>query len=398
MKITDVRTTRITVPFAKFGEFAPVTMWYSTRYSNYGECVTFIDTDEGITGVSTRGNQDVIMNMIKPLLIGKDPFDIEMIEMDQRIGGCGVTVSRFGPGTVAAIDVALWDIIGKACNKPLYKLWGGKIHNPIHVRYWLCDRPAKEQAEEALYAVKRGWKSLKIKLGHDPEMDVECARAIREAVGDGVELNFDLNGGYPLSCAMRVLPKIVKASEPAAIEEPIPLNWPWESAALEGMAELRKIVGVPIEAHNIGPNTEEFVRLLIEKRAADHFHTRPGWVGGILQCKRLSAMAGMGGIAMTAQSSAAELGPENASILHWIASTREFTGTNDNATHFLEAPSFDIIKNEFKVVNGTLEVPEGPGLGVEIDPEKLKKAEELWKEKKFSGGKPLGRTNTYYWG
>jgi L-alanine-DL-glutamate epimerase-like enolase superfamily enzyme len=404
MKITDVRVTQVTVPFAKFGKFAPVSMWYMTRHSNYGTCVTFIDTDEGITGVSTQnvigtaGTPDVIMNQIRPLLIGQDPFNIEKIEMDKRIGGGGVTVPKFGTKTVAAIDIALWDIIGKACNKPLYKLWGGKIHDPIHVRYWLCDLPPKEQAAEALKAVEAGFKSFKIKLGHDPKIDVECAKAVREAVGDDVELNFDINGGYPLSCAMRTLPKIVKVAEPASIEEPIPNSWPWDQASLEGMAELRKIVGVPIEAHSHGPNVEEFVRLLIEKRAADAFHTKPGFSGGILQCKRLCAMAGMGGIKVTGQSSAAELGPNNAAILHWITSTREFTGTNDSSTHLLEPPSWDIIKNEFRIINSTLKVPKGPGLGVEIDPEKLKKSEKLWEEKKYPHEPGLGRTNTYLWG
>jgi len=79
MRITDVRTTMVAVPFSTFGRFEPVTMWYGTRYASI-HCVTFIETDEGITGVSTQGNQHAIMDRIRPKLIGQDPFDIEHIE------------------------------------------------------------------------------------------------------------------------------------------------------------------------------------------------------------------------------------------------------------------------------------------------------------------------------
>lgn len=401
MKITDVRATRVTVPFAKFGKIAPVTMWYSTRHGNSGDIVLFIDTDEGITGVGCEGhfvNYDMIMNGIRPLLIGQDPFDVEKIQMDKRAGGAGVTIRRFDTGNVSLVDQCLWDIIGKACNKPLYKLWGGKLHDPVHVRYWLCDNPPEEQAAEALEAVKRGFKSFKVKLGHDPVLDVECAKALREAVGDDIELNFDINGGYTISRAMRTLPKIVKYADPASIEEPVPTTWPWNVASMEALSEIRRIVGVPIEVHSHTQNVEEFIKLLIEKRAADTLHTNPRHIGGMLQCKRICAMAGMGGMRTTGQSSASEMGPALSYYLQWITTTRECTGTNDSSNHLLEPPSWDIIKEEFRTVNGTLKIPEGPGLGVEIDPEKLKKSEDLWKAKKYLPGPGLGRTNTYLWG
>ena len=81
MRITDVRTVMVAVPFARFGEFMPVTMWYMSRPASI-HCVTFIDTDEGITGVGTQGDQHLIMNVIRPKLIGKDPFNIEKIEAE----------------------------------------------------------------------------------------------------------------------------------------------------------------------------------------------------------------------------------------------------------------------------------------------------------------------------
>lgn len=397
MKITDVRTTRVTVPFSKFGKFSPVKMWYMTRHADYGTTVTWIDTDEGITGVSTRGDADTIMKIFRPKLIGMDPFDIPTIERSERDGGCGVTTRQYGFANVAAIDCALWDIIGKKCGQPLYKLWGGRHHDVVHVRYWLsCDEP-EVMAAEALEAVESGWRAFKVKLGTHPDLDVERAEAVRDAVGDGIELNFDINGGYSVSRCMRTLPKIMRV-DPTTVEEPIANSWPWDHHSIEGMAFLRKTLGVPIEAHCHGPNNEEFVRILGEKEAADTFHTRPGFGGPVMQLKRLCAMADMYGIRSTGQSSAAELGPTNAYILHWIASSPEFTGTNDSSTHLLEPPSWDIIKDEFRTVNGTLQVPEGSGLGVEIDPEKLAKSEELWRQGKYPHEKGLGQQDKYYWG
>ena len=82
IKITDVRTKMVAVPFARFGEFRPVTMWYMTRHASI-HCITYIDTDAGVTGIGTQGDQQVIMNAIRPKLIGKDPFDIEKIENEE---------------------------------------------------------------------------------------------------------------------------------------------------------------------------------------------------------------------------------------------------------------------------------------------------------------------------
>jgi L-alanine-DL-glutamate epimerase-like enolase superfamily enzyme len=108
-------------------------------------------------------------------------------------------------------------------------------------------------------------------------------------------------------------------------------------------------------------------------------------------------VAEAGGLIVTGQSSAAELGPRNALLLHFITSERAFKSTNDSPTQFLEPPSGDIIKNEFRVVNSTLKVPEGPGLGAEIDQSKLAKYRELYLSGKYKNGEGPGRKDPYLW-
>ncbi len=388
MKITDLKVTCVAVPFARFGEFKPVTMWYGTRHASR-HAIVFIETDEGVTGVGSTEESDEhdLIHIARPRLLGEDPHDVEVLT-NMRRGGL---MQGARTSVIHAVDTALWDIIGKTCGKPLYKLWGGKIHHPIRVRYWMPVMSPREQAEEAVKAVERGWKAFKIKLGTDPKTDIQRVRAIREAVGDGIELGFDLNGAYSLPTAIRTLQQMEPYS-PAHIEEPIPGN------DLDGMADLRKRVRIPIEAHlSSGPNTMEYVASLVQKRAADILHLNPIQVGGLLEAKRLCALADAAGIPVTCQSSCAELGPSNALLLHWITSTPSFTMSNDSSTHHLEPPSGDIIKQEFRTVNGTLSVPEEPGLGIEVDPVKLEKYHRFWLSGQYRHEKGITRTDSYYW-
>jgi len=377
LRITDVRTVMVTVPFHE-----PIEMWYQRRSASIHP-VTFIETDEGVTGVNTEGDEYTIVNLLRSKLIGRDPFDVEKVEAE--LGGAIRGRWEIPPNSMAVVDGALWDIIGKSCGKPLYQLWGGKFNEKIHVRYWMSCKSPKEQAAEAVKAIGGGWKAFKIKLGTDPETDVERVKAVRDAVGSDVQLCFDINGGYPIGVAINTLRRMARY-EPAYVEDPVPNHWPYDSGSLEAMADIRRITGVP--------NCLEFARLVVEKRAADAIHLNVSFTGGVLEAKRVCAVAEAGGLIVTGQSSAAELGPRNALLLHLITSERTFKGSNDSSTHHLTG---DIIKKEFKTVNGTLTVPESAGLGVEIDEKKLKKYHEIYKSGLYQHEPGLGRKNMHLW-
>ena len=196
-----------------------------------------------------------------------------------------------------------------------------------------------------------------------------------------------------MAIAINSLKKMAKY-EPAYVEDPVPNYWPFDSGSLEAMADIRKITGIPIEAHSHGPNCLEFVRLVVEKRAADAIHLNVSFTGGVLETKRVCAVAEAGGLIVTGQSSAAELGPRNALLLHLITSERAFKGTNDSSTHHLTG---DIIKKEFKTIEGTLEVPEGSGLGIELDERKLKKYNEIYESGIFQHELGIGREDANLW-
>ncbi|MEE8571074.1 MAG: mandelate racemase/muconate lactonizing enzyme family protein [Candidatus Bathyarchaeia archaeon] len=390
MKITDVRSVCISVPFAVFGRFQPMTMWYGKR-SATNHAIIFIDTDEGITGIGETWarNEYEVLNTVKPRILGLDPLDIENITAISIDRSRGI-LRGVNPSTISAIDCALWDIMGKACNKPLYKLLGGKVNDRVRCRYWMCEKAPNEQAAEAIKAVERGWKAFKIKIGVDPARDIECVKAVREAVGDDIELGFDLNGSYSLHTAIRTLKRMERYG-PHHIEEPIP------ALDFDGHVELKKHTNIPIEFHWNGHLRLAEVMRLVRIRALDLLHLNPMQNGGLLYCNKLCAIAEAAGIPVTGQSSAAELGPANAELLHWITSNPAFTCTNDSSTHLLEPPSGDIIKKEFRTKEGCLTAPEGSGLGIEVDQDKLKKYHNLWLTGKYKPEPGPPRTDTHYW-
>jgi D-galactarolactone cycloisomerase len=266
-------------------------MWYGTRYAT-NHAIVFIDTDEGITGVGETWDyhESEILKKVKPLIMGLDPSNIENITgMFYGLGGPHASqlsnlLRGVHPSIISAVDCALWDIMGKKTNTPLYKLLGGKVNKKVRCRYWLCDKPPKEQAAEAIQAVERGWKAFKIKLGTDPKIDIECIKKIREVVGEDIELGFDFNGSYGLHTAIKTLKKMEKY-DPALFEEPIPaLNY-------DGYVELKKHIDTPIEYHHNGHLSLAIVKRLVDTRAMDLLHLNPMQNGGIIYCNKLCAIA-----------------------------------------------------------------------------------------------------------
>ena len=400
MKITDVRGVNICVPLSTFGRLEPVTMWYGTRYAGL-KTIIFIDTDEGITGIAEPWSiADGALQGIRKRIVGQDPFDVNAIE--RTICGRGNVLSAIGHLPTALLDVtsgismALWDIIGKATNKPVYKLIGGKFRERVECRYWICDKHPEDQAEEAAKAVEMGFKALKIKAGVNPEHDLACVKAVREAVGPRIDIGFDFNGGYTAGEAIWTIKKMEKY-DPSHIEEPV------NSINIRAMAQVRAHVDVPILCCGPGAATKERIQELVFHGACDAVNLELPRNGGFLEAQRCAAVAEAGGLKVSCMSSAGELGIATAAQLHLVTATPNFLEPVDSAYTKLLPPSEDIITKPFVYDNGALTVPEGPGLGVEIDDERFEKARlryetELDKWQHVTGKDPrVPARQFYYW-
>ena len=251
MKITDIRTRNICIPLSTLGKHEPVTMWYGSRFAAI-KTIIFIDTDEGITGLGETsigaGGDQRLFEQIKSRLIGRDPHDINSIERGMNLTGQVTTKTRTPArhqrivkrlNITGSIDQALWDIIGKAANQPIYNLIGGKYRDRVEARYWMGAKPPDKCADEVKRAVAAGFKSFKIKIGLNPEFDIECAAAAREAAGPRIELGYDCNGSYSQLEAIRMLRKM-EPYDPSHVEEPV------DSTSVRALAEVSRHTDIPI--------------------------------------------------------------------------------------------------------------------------------------------------------
>jgi glucarate dehydratase len=368
-------------------------MWYQTRYAT-DKVVIFVDTDEGVTGIGEarymQTTKTIIEQIIKPKIVGLDPFDIESIGHKfwaKDPSSMQYTAYTYLINAVGGIEIALWDIIGKVLKKPVFKLIGGRYRDRVPCRAWLPTKEPKEQAKDAVNFVQRGWRALKIKIGTNPEKDVETVKTVREAVGDKIEIGVDVNGAWTPGIAKRTIKKMEKY-DLSHVEQPVAAH------DLNGMAHVRRCVNVPILACDPMLATKYDILEIVRKEAADMINVDPIRAGGLIECKKNCAIAEAAGISVCTHSTE-ELGIGTAALLHLVTSTSNFLTPNDSAYHHL---ADDIISNRFNYNEGCLNVPDRNGLGVDLDMEKLKKYHLLYKSGDLKSKKGLGKEDgNYYW-
>ena len=360
MKITDLKTTILSVPFAK------PTFWPFGRWEGMTVVVIELETDEGITGLgesvclqNSAEAVNAVIESAKPLLMGQDPFDTEWIA--KRIEGlAGWTFGRHFAGfALGGIDMALWDIAGKACKQPVYKLLGGKIRGKVEgFKYIHHDKP-EVMAADAQAAVARGYRTIYCKYTDVAHLE-KAIQAMREAIGDEPKLWVDFNATLSPGFAVAFLKKMEKFRIDIAEQPILPSN-------LEGMAYVRNAVSTQILAHESSWTLYETLNV-IARGAADIISVDPRMTWGLMACKKAAAVAEAAGIPVLMHS-AAELGIAQAACLHIIASTPNFILANQCMYDWYDD---DYIKGGVLAFDGPyLLVPEGPGLGVELDRDKM---------------------------
>jgi L-rhamnonate dehydratase len=262
----------------------------------YGWLIVEIFTDSGHVGIGNaalapRVAKDIIDVYLKPLLIGKDPFDTEFLW--QHMYRQTMAFGRKGIGMVAisAVDIALWDILGKATNQPVFKLLGGRTKRriPVYASKLYSQQLDKLAAEAANY-VSQGYKAMKMRFGWGPvdgaagmQRNVELLKTLREVVSYDVDLMADAYMGWTLDYARRMLPLL----------EPFQLRWLEEAVIpddIGGYAALKSLGKVPIAG-----GEHEFTiygfRELLDRQAVDYIQFDTNRVGGITQARKVAALA-----------------------------------------------------------------------------------------------------------
>jgi L-rhamnonate dehydratase len=265
-------------------------------FTFHGWLIVEIFTDEGYLGLGNAAlapqvTKQVIDLYLKPLLIGQNPWDIERIwqHMYRKMMAFG----RKGIGMVAisAVDIALWDLLGKSAKQPVYRLLGGRTKKRIPVyasRLYSVD--LGELATEAKRYKNEGYAAMKLRFGWGPadgargmQRNIELVRTVRETVGDNIDVMADAYMGWTLDYAKRMLPLL----------EPFHLRWLEEPVIpddIHGYAELKSYGRIPIAG-----GEHEFTlygfRDLLEAKALDYIQFDTNRVGGITQARKIAALA-----------------------------------------------------------------------------------------------------------
>lgn len=332
-----------------------------------------IHTDEGIVGVgegfalgSLRSTEMIVKEIISPLLIGADPTNIEglwekMYKHSFRVGRRGIVLAA-----MSAIDIALWDILGKKAQLPVYKLLGGvsdSINAYASAGYYVEGKTLHDLAEEMAAYREQGFKAAKMKVGGESfETDVERVKTARAALGSKVKLAIDANNAYDYNYAL----KFAKAVEPYDIfffEEPL------SSDDLHNSMKLSRDIHIPVAGYET-EYTRYGLRDFIINDAIDIVQTDVIWSGGISEARKIGILSSTFGkeciphFSAGAVSLAANLHfGLSLSNIHWFELTVD---DNELRTSLITEPFMEL-------KDGCITVKDKPGLGIDLNEETMEK-------------------------
>jgi L-alanine-DL-glutamate epimerase-like enolase superfamily enzyme len=370
MEITDFRTTIVSIPFRE-----PET-WAFGHVFGISVILLELETDTGLVGLgecpmfpNIRVANEVLASM-RPVVLGRDPFDHEVIahELYQQQGWHHFR--RTANMAIAAIDCAMWDLVGQAVGQPLYKLFGGAFRKLIPYYYYLPDKDINEMAVEAKNAVEKGFDTIYVKLRGDMSHNVEVCEAVREAIGAHNKLRVDANESWSETGMAAVMMRKLAEYDIEFFEQPV-LYYDHESAA-----RLRRSTGLPVAANQSAWTEAETLEVL-RRDAADVVLTDPHQVGGLMPFSRVAWTLAALGIPVM-KHTFGDLGVTTHASMHVMASAPNFTKANQ--THYSVLVD-DIIEGgvpEFH--KGCLIVPENPGIGVKLDPRRVQKWAQYTKD------------------
>lgn len=371
MKITNIRTHVLSAPLSQ--PFAYSRAWYDSRMAMIVE----IETDDGLVGWGESYGPacmtSAVVKSVASWLIGEDPLRTDHLwqEIYARLrdhGQKGVVIQG-----LSGIDIALWDIKGKHFGVPAYRLMGGPLREQVQAYATGLYRrksgdPVEYLAEEAAGYVADGFKAVKLKVGFGIEEDARMTRAVRDAIGPDVALMVDANHAYDATAAIR-LGRMIEQYDIGWFEEPVPPE------DIAGYQAVRAALSIPIAGGECEFTRFGFRDLLIS-RAVDIVQPDTCAAGGLSECKKIADMVvAFGtrynphvwgtGIALAASLQLlGVLPPHTPPSLAVIEPMLEF----DRTEHPIRQA---VLAAPIEHTNGMVRVPDGPGLGIEVDRDAL---------------------------
>lgn len=355
MKITDVR---------------PLVMGTAWRNLTF----VVVQTDEGIDGVGEVrmvNNTDALLGYLKEAVpnhvLGSDPFAIESLVERMRRNDFA-RPGQVEVSGISAIEIACWDIVGKALNQPVYRLLGGPVRNTIKAYangWYRVERTPQDFQAAARRVVEKGYRALKVDpfgsgwyelSHHERNLSISLVEAVRDAVGPEVELFIEMHGRFTPAVAI-ALARELEPFQPGWVEEPVPP---------ENLAALRKVadhVELPIATGERIHVRHEF-RELFELQAVDIVQPDITMCGGIAEARKIASWADAYYVLVAPHNVGGPVA--TAAALHLAAATTNFK-IQEHFNDFGEAHVKDAAPGNPEVIDGYFALPDGPGLGVVLN-------------------------------
>lgn len=330
-----------------------------------------VETDEGLVGYGECSPMNapivaaIIEHAVRPLALNEDPFAIERLMQRLHIGTYKIE-GRALAIAISGLELALWDLKGKALGMPAYEFLGGKVRDRVPLYATIVRDTPLAMARRAAACIDAGFRSLKLMISTifgfdtDPDTSVDVVREVRSAIGDDVELMLDANSAWTVPRAIaqcrRLAPFNIRY-----IEQPVP------ERDLDALAAVRRGSPIPLTFGEEDFSLWRYKDALL-REAADFVQPDPLKAGGLLACKK---------VAILAEAFSRDCVPHNtqvnigfAATLHLVASTPNCRGAQE--CWILPGRGRDPLRDEllevpFQVSGGEVAVPTGPGLGVTVN-------------------------------
>lgn len=368
MKIADIRLVKLRA-VREVGTLEPA--WDpggQMAFSEGGGAIVEVRTDEGISGIGPAAAPGVV-EAARARLVGEDLFAMERH---------AATLTYYARGGAyqgsAGIDIALWDAVGKACGQPLYKLWGGgRDRVPAYASMVQLSTP-QERAELAGRLADEGWRAIKLRIhGATVAEDIDLVEQVMAAVGERMEIMVDANQAQSSGTWQPgVRWDFRRALETARELDELGCYWleePLTRYAFDDLARINNAVGLPLAGGENNPGLHEFADML-DRGVYDVLQPESMVLGGITALRKVGVLAEAHGKRVAPHHGGRGLG--TIAHLHLIASW-----SHAPYLELLHDPPVGDYRHGFSVLadppvlgaDGCVAVPQGPGLGVEIDPD-----------------------------
>jgi L-Ala-D/L-Glu epimerase len=364
-------------------EFIPISIPYThrevssqVRRDGVTDVIVKATTDDGLVGwgesCSGANVESVLeaLNAMSPFVLGRSPWLSEAIRAELWHRGIWLFREPTANFAFAGIDMALWDICGKAVGQPLHNLFGGIVRRKVNYFYYLSRGMCQDLAKQCRAGLAKGFHVFYLKVGIDIETEVEMVRTIRETVGPQAKIRLDANGAWKVNEALRNLARLDTYGIDF-IEQPVSHD------PIENMQEVRARCPIAV-CQNEGMWTAQDAYRRITQRAADVFCFSPYWVGSLAQFQRLSYVAHFGGL-QVCRHTHGEFGIAAAACHHILLTLPNVADGNQHTADMMED---DVLVQPLPIASGPdWGVPEGAGLSIEVNEEKVRRYHEFYKSR-----------------